>query len=58
MMQEGLVAPTLNLDEVDPRCGMLRHVREAERATIRTAAVQNFAFGGVNTCLLLRQLEG
>jgi 3-oxoacyl-[acyl-carrier-protein] synthase II len=55
MMQEGLAVPTLNLDTVDPRCAMIRHVREAQRAEIRTAAVQNFAFGGVNTCLLLRR---
>jgi 3-oxoacyl-[acyl-carrier-protein] synthase II len=25
MMAEGFVAPTLNLDTVDPRCAMLRH---------------------------------
>ncbi|MGD8367843.1 MAG: beta-ketoacyl synthase N-terminal-like domain-containing protein [Desulfobacterales bacterium] len=58
MMQEGLVAPTLNLDEVDPRCAMIRHVRKPEQANIHIAAIQNFAFGGVNTCLLLRQVEG
>jgi 3-oxoacyl-[acyl-carrier-protein] synthase II len=57
MMQEGLAAPTLNLDEVDPRCAMLRHVREPEQAALRTVAVQNFAFGGVNTCLMLRRAE-
>ncbi len=55
MMQEGLAVPTLNLEEVDPRCNMLRHVREPEKADIHTVAVQNFAFGGVNTCLLLRR---
>jgi 3-oxoacyl-[acyl-carrier-protein] synthase II len=55
MMEEGFAAPTLNLDEVDPRCAMLRHVRAPEQAAIRTVAVQNFAFGGVNTCLMLRR---
>jgi 3-oxoacyl-[acyl-carrier-protein] synthase II len=55
MMQDGFVAPTLNLEEVDPRCAMLRHVREPEQTAIRTVAVQNFAFGGVNTCLMLRR---
>jgi 3-oxoacyl-[acyl-carrier-protein] synthase II len=58
MMQEGLAVPTLNLDEVDPRCSMIRHVRTQEQTKIRTAAVQNFAFGGVNTCLLFRRFEG
>mgnify|MGYP001097735201 CR=1 FL=1 len=58
MMQEGLAVPTLNLDEVDPRCSMIRHVRTQEQTKLRTAAVQNFAFGGVNTCLLFRRFEG
>ncbi|MCF8051726.1 MAG: 3-oxoacyl-ACP synthase [Desulfobacterales bacterium] len=58
MMQEGLAVPTLNLDEVDPRCSMIRHVRTQEQTRIRTASVQNFAFGGVNTCLLFRRFEG
>jgi 3-oxoacyl-[acyl-carrier-protein] synthase II len=54
MMQEGFVAPTLNLDEVDERCAMVRHVRRLVEEPVRTAAIQNFAFGGVNTCLVLR----
>lgn len=57
MMHEGFVAPTLNLDEVDERCAMVRHVRSLVEAPIRTAAVQNFAFGGVNTSLILGKVE-
>lgn len=57
MMAEGFVAPTLNLDEVDPRCAMIRHVRQLEDRKINMAAVQNFAFGGVNTCLILKRPE-
>ena len=55
MMQEGFVAPTLNLDEVDERCAMIRHARKLIEEPVRTAAIQNFAFGGVNTCLILRK---
>ena len=54
MMEKGFIAPTLNLDTVDERCAMLRHVQQLTEAPINTAAIQNFAFGGVNTCLLLR----
>ncbi|WP_028584015.1 beta-ketoacyl-[acyl-carrier-protein] synthase family protein [Desulfogranum mediterraneum] len=54
MMEQGFVAPTLNLEEVDERCRMLRHTRELTETPVRTAAIQNFAFGGVNTCLLVR----
>ncbi len=56
-MAEGFIAPTLNLEEVDPRCAMLRHVTEIKEAPIRIAAVQNFAFGGVNTCLFLKKFS-
>jgi 3-oxoacyl-[acyl-carrier-protein] synthase II len=47
----------LNLDDVDERCAMIRHTRQLTEATIHTAAVQNFAFGGVNTSLILRKAE-
>ncbi len=56
MMQDGFLAPTLNLDMVDERCRMIRHTGEVRRQKINTAAIQNFAFGGVNTCLLLRKI--
>jgi 3-oxoacyl-[acyl-carrier-protein] synthase II len=55
MMQEGFMAPTLNLDEVDPRCAMLQHVQRIREEKIRTAVVQNFAFGGVNTTLIIQK---
>jgi len=55
MMQEGFVVPTLNLDHVDDQCAMLQHARETMDADIRIAAIQNFAFGGVNTCLFLKK---
>jgi 3-oxoacyl-[acyl-carrier-protein] synthase II len=54
MMEQGFIAPTLNLDEVDPRCAMLRHTPELLQTETKIAAVQNFAFGGVNTCLLVK----
>ena len=58
MMQENVVAPTLNLESVDERCAMVRHARQLIQTPIRTAAVQNFAFGGVNTCLILSKVGG
>ena len=56
MMQEGFVAPTLNLEKIDPRCAAIRHVTELRDYPVRVASIQNFAFGGVNTCLLLRKI--
>jgi 3-oxoacyl-[acyl-carrier-protein] synthase II len=55
MMEKGFIAPVLNLEEADPRCASLRYAREIMAAKAGVAAIQNFAFGGVNTCLLLRK---
>ena len=55
MMQAGYIVPTLNLDNVDEQCAMIRHAREVFDADIRIAAIQNFAFGGVNTCLIMKK---
>jgi 3-oxoacyl-[acyl-carrier-protein] synthase II len=57
MMQEGFIAPTLNLDEIDERCAMIRHAMDLIETDFRVAAVQNFAFGGVNTCLMIRKFN-
>ena len=56
MMQEGFIAPTLNLDNVDERCAMIRHAQNLVETDICTAAIQNFAFGGVNTCLIIKKM--
>jgi len=55
MMEAGFIAPTLNLETVDDRCAMIRHTRELMESDIRIAAIQNFAFGGVNTSLLIKK---
>ncbi|MBE0583258.1 MAG: 3-oxoacyl-ACP synthase [Desulfofustis sp.] len=57
MMEQGFVAPTLNLEEIDPRCSMIRHTRTVTEQPITIAAVQNFAFGGVNTSLIVRHVD-
>lgn len=54
MMRDGFLAHGRNLDRVDPLCAPLDYVRgaprEAKPATIMT---NNFAFGGINTSLVL-----
>ena len=56
-MEKGIIAPTLNLNEVDERCSMLRHVTRMIEKDVRIAAIQNFAFGGVNTSLIIKKFE-
>ena len=55
MMQDGFIAPTLNLEEPDERCAMIRHTMRLREQPIRVASIQNFAFGGVNTNLLIKR---
>jgi 3-oxoacyl-[acyl-carrier-protein] synthase II len=56
MMREGWFAPTLNLEEVDARCAPLDYVRGAPlRLETDLVASHNFAFGGINTSLVLRR---
>ncbi|MDZ7699013.1 MAG: hypothetical protein U5R49_19495 [Deltaproteobacteria bacterium] len=55
MMEKGFMAPTLNLETVDDRCAMINHTQELMEEEIGIAAIQNFAFGGVNTSLLIKQ---
>ncbi|MFH0976524.1 MAG: beta-ketoacyl synthase N-terminal-like domain-containing protein [Spirochaetota bacterium] len=55
MMQEGVIAPTLNLEEVDPRCNMINHITKLHEEKINIASIQNFAFGGVNTSLFIKK---
>ena len=56
MMREGWVAPTLNLEELDPQCAPLDYVAGAPRALDAEIVVSNnFAFGGVNTSLVFRR---
>jgi 3-oxoacyl-[acyl-carrier-protein] synthase II len=58
MMQEGWFAPTLNLRDIDPRCGALDYVLAGGRS-LQTDCVMsnNFAFGGINTSLVLRRWD-
>lgn len=54
MMRDGWVAPTLNLDQVDPLCAGLEHVTNAPRELSTDLVMSNnFAFGGVNTSLII-----
>lgn len=57
MMKTGWFAPTLNLQHIDKRCGELDYVLGGG-LTLETeyAMSNNFAFGGINTSLILRRL--
>jgi 3-oxoacyl-[acyl-carrier-protein] synthase II len=53
MMRRGFLAPTHNLEDVDPACGGIQHVLEIQERPVRRVLSNNFAFGGVNTSILV-----
>jgi 3-oxoacyl-[acyl-carrier-protein] synthase II len=56
MLRDGWMAPTLNLTEPDPMCADLDYVTgNGRRAEFEFAMSNNFAFGGINTSLILRR---
>jgi 3-oxoacyl-[acyl-carrier-protein] synthase II len=58
MMRGGWFTPTVNLENVDPRCGDLDYIMGPGREMdIEYAMNNNFAFGGVNTSLVFRRWQ-
>ncbi|EKM6457579.1 beta-ketoacyl-ACP synthase [Cronobacter dublinensis] len=56
MMREGAFAPTLNLRQPDDQCGALDYIMHTPRAIdCEFIQTNNFAFGGINTSLVLRR---
>jgi 3-oxoacyl-[acyl-carrier-protein] synthase II len=55
-MNEGWAAPTLNLKNIDPRCGALDYIQgEIRKISCEYVMSNNFAFGGINTSLIFRR---
>lgn len=56
MMREGWFASTLNLRQPDEQCGALDYIMGESRAIdCEFIQTNNFAFGGINTSLVLRR---
>lgn len=57
MMRNDWVSPTLNLENVDPRCAELDYVMGGpRRLSTEHVMTNNFAFGGINTSLIFRRV--
>lgn len=57
MMNRGWFAPTLNLKNLDPRCGELDFVVDNGRELqCEYVMNNNFAFGGINTSLIFKRM--
>ena len=56
MMRDKFLAPSRNLEEVDPACAPLAYIQgDARESAPRVVMNNNFAFGGINTSLLMKR---
>jgi len=56
MIREGRLLPTLNLQNPDPLCGNLNYIMDKEMvADVEYLQTNNFAFGGINTSLVIKR---
>ena len=57
MMNKGWFAPTLNLKNIDENCGKLDYiVDEGRNIECEYVMTNNFAFGGINTSIILKRI--
>jgi len=57
MMEQGFVAASANIDEVDPAAEGLPIVRQTREATLNTVMSNSFGFGGTNACLVFQRYQ-
>jgi 3-oxoacyl-[acyl-carrier-protein] synthase II len=56
-IDEGLIPPTINLDNPDDECDLNYVPHKYTAREVQVALTNSFAFGGHNSCLVLRKLE-
>jgi 3-oxoacyl-[acyl-carrier-protein] synthase II len=56
-VKEGVILPTMGLEEPDVLCPLVHVMREARRGRVRAALSDSFGFGGMDTVLLLSEPE-
>ncbi|MDR0646531.1 MAG: beta-ketoacyl-[acyl-carrier-protein] synthase family protein [Elusimicrobiota bacterium] len=55
MMLCGKIAPTLNLEEIDPACSGISHITKTQDISINTFMKNSFALGGTNASMVIRR---
>jgi 3-oxoacyl-[acyl-carrier-protein] synthase II len=57
-IRDGVIPPTINLDNPDPQCDLDYVPHTAREQKIRIAVNNSFGFGGHNATLVFRAFEG
>jgi 3-oxoacyl-[acyl-carrier-protein] synthase II len=56
MMEQGVIYPTLNLENVSQDCEGIQHVMQPVKKQIRSILKNGFAFGGINAALVCEKI--
>lgn len=56
MMQNGFVAPNINLERIDPCAASLLLAQQTIETPIRTVLSNSFGFGGTNSAIILQRM--
>ncbi|MDA8105471.1 MAG: beta-ketoacyl-ACP synthase II [Nitrospiraceae bacterium] len=56
-MRDGMIPPTINLDNPDPECDLDYVPHTARKADVGCAMSNSFGFGGTNACLLFKKFS-
>jgi len=56
-IRDGIVPPTINLEEPSPDCDLDYTAQRAARRDVRVAISNSLGFGGHNACLVLKRLD-
>jgi 3-oxoacyl-[acyl-carrier-protein] synthase II len=57
VIQEGMIPPTINLEEPDPDCDLDYTPNQARAAKVDVALSNSFGFGGHNAVIMLRRYQ-
>lgn len=58
MMDQGFLAPSINIETPDPAIEGLPVIQEAENRQVETILSNNFGFGGTNAAMVIRKVDG
>jgi 3-oxoacyl-[acyl-carrier-protein] synthase-1 len=57
MMEEGFIAPSINIDNLDEKAAGMPVVTEYRKADLTTVMSNSFGFGGTNATLVMRKYK-